>query len=42
MLSIYIIKASIEKDVFGAGSQIHFSLSDTQVYSIPTYANPFQ
>lgn len=42
MLYMHIIKANIEKDLFGAGSQIHFSVSDTQVYSIPTYADPLQ
>lgn len=42
MLYMHIIEANIEKDLFGAGSQIHFSLSGTQVYSIPTYADPLQ
>ena len=42
MLFMHIIKATIEKDLFGAGRQLHFPLSDTQVYSIPTYADPLQ
>lgn len=38
---MHIIKANMKKICFGAGSQIHFSVSDTQVYSIPTLCRPF-